>query len=164
MTLAITDPNRVSVRQASSVAPSLGDLWADQSSLIRELICEELCRGLGCRSRHLKREDSWSSPPPHHRRTLTRFIPCLVLVRLGTIRRLHLTVQVRAVGPLVGTRLVAASRPAPPTCREGVLIRKVPGGPPAFVSHRTLPSATVAAGVCMCPHIRRSSVASHAFF
>ena len=62
MTLALADPDEVSVKQASSVAPSLGDSRADQSSLIIQLNPEELRSGLGRRSHHSEREDSGSSP------------------------------------------------------------------------------------------------------
>ena len=65
LTLSITDPNELSDRQASSVAPSLGDSRADQSSLIRELIREELLWGLGRRGHRSEREDSGSSPSSH---------------------------------------------------------------------------------------------------
>ena len=121
LTLALTDPDEISVGQASSVAPSLGDSRADQSSFIIDLIHEELCRGLGHRS-HRSERGRTLGLSPHRRRTLTRFVARLVLIRLGTFRWLLLAVLVPlSVGPLVGTRLVAAFRLTPPTCREGVL-------------------------------------------
>ena len=59
---AHTDTEEVSVRQASSVAPSLGDPQADHFSMIRRLIREELCTGSDLRSCCSEREDSESSP------------------------------------------------------------------------------------------------------
>ena len=53
-TQAHTDHKEVSVRQVS-LAGLRGDSQPDQSSLIRELIREELRRGLGRRSRLLER-------------------------------------------------------------------------------------------------------------
>ena len=48
-------------RQGSAVIPPRGDSPSDQTNLIRDLIREELRRGLGHRSRRSQREDSGSS-------------------------------------------------------------------------------------------------------
>ena len=71
-TLANTDSEEVSVRQANSAAPLLGDSRTDYSSMIRHLIRVELHRGLGHRCRRSEREDS--GPLPHCRKTLTHLV------------------------------------------------------------------------------------------
>ena len=56
-------------------------------------------------------------PLPRRRRTLTRLVPLLVRIRLGTVRRLLPAVCVCTVG----THHIAVFHPVPPTCREGTL-------------------------------------------
>ena len=59
---ANADQGEVSNRQGSLAAPPWGDSPPDQADLIRELIHEELRRGLGRHSHRLEREGSSSTP------------------------------------------------------------------------------------------------------
>ena len=76
LTLAITDPDEELVRQ--SVVPLLGDSRADQSTLIGELICEELRRAGAwiTGSRHSEREVTGSSPSSQEDFHLVRSLSC----------------------------------------------------------------------------------------
>ena len=62
---ASTDHSEVMYRQGSVVTPPRGDSPPDQASLFRYRLCKELCRGLGCRCRHLERGGFMPSPCTH---------------------------------------------------------------------------------------------------
>ena len=135
---ASTEHAEVLSRQASPVGPPLGDSHPVQSSMIRELIREELRRGLGRRSRRSERE----GPPAG---SLSSHCPLRVSTRHRSSAPSRLFSDrsrdwrsFNVFDSSVISYVSGDQTPSPPR-----LTFQPPEGPPAFVARRTLPSATV---------------------
>ena len=113
-TQAHTEHGDISAGQVSP-ATSRGDSQPDQSSLIREIISDELRRALGCRSLRLEREGSSSSSSEDTR--LSHVIP------LGAIL-VHLCAPA-IVHPLVGTHIAVTFHASVPHGPSGACLVQV---------------------------------------
>ena len=110
---ASADQGEAMTRQGSAAVPPHGDSLTDQANLMRDLIHEELLRGLG--RLFIVLRGRAPCPPALLRRVLIRLVR--VLLSALVLHPRHV-----AVGPPVGIRPAVMLRLTPTTCLEVALV------------------------------------------